>query len=193
MVRINRIYTRTGDDGSTHLVGGVRVRKDCLRVSAYGDVDELNSCLGIVRTKAEALELKDLTEKLALIQNELFDAGAELATLPGNEWPAMARLGKEQIDRLESWIDEVTAELPELKSFVLPGGNELNAWLHLARTVCRRTERAVVKLSHEEAVAPDLVIYFNRLSDLLFAMARFESKRGSTPEYLWVPGKKTSD
>ena len=190
MVKINKIYTRTGDTGETGLVGGVRIAKDSLRVEAYGDVDELNSHLGACRTLASSAQRSALTDKLEQIQNELFDMGAELATPPEKPWPGMVSIASDQVTRLEQWIDQLTENMPELRSFVLPGGTELNSALHLARTVCRRAERTIVKLSRNEIVSKDLVAYINRLSDLLFAMARFESHAAGTAEYLWTPGKK---
>lgn len=188
MVKINKIYTRTGDDGSTGLVGGKRVRKDSLRIEAIGDVDELNSIIGIILTTASKLggELPDL---LAQIQNELFDVGALLATDSKEMLDKLAPITSAQVSRLEHIIDAQTKDLPELRSFVLPGGTELNAFLHLARAVCRRAERRAVKLAGSELVAPNVVIYLNRLSDLLFAMARAAAAKEKVPEYLWVPGK----
>jgi len=205
MVKINRIYTRTGDDGSTGLVGGARVQKDAGRVEAYGEIDELNAALGTARTVLEkSLESSDkqsapsktkgeqLLQQLALLQNELFDLGAELATPPGKEWPTMAKISAIYSERMEEWIDDHSAGIPELKSFVLPGGTELNAALHVARTICRRAERRVLTFSRSEAVSPQVLTYLNRLSDLLFAMARAESHRMGTPEYLWKPGESLS-
>ena len=192
MVKINRVYTRTGDDGSTGLVGGDRVLKDSARVEAYGEVDELNAQLGVARTEADRVQSKRILEMLAIIQNELFDLGAELATLPGREWPTMSHASAEQSTRMERWIDELTAGLPELKSFVLPGGTALNGALHVARAVCRRAERRVLSMSRAESVNPEALKYLNRLSDLLFAMARSESARAGAPEYLWQPGKPSA-
>ena len=189
MVKINKIYTRTGDDGSTGLVGGQRVAKDSIRVHAYGDVDELNSVLGWARTITEKNKSKKLLDMLATLQNELFDLGAELATPAGAEWPGMQKMPVSKAQRMEAWIDDLLTGIPELRSFVLPGGTELNASLHLARTVCRRAERNVLALSRSEQVSPAAIIYLNRLSDLLFAMARYESHHSGTPEYLWVPAK----
>ena len=184
MVKINKIYTKTGDDGTTGLVGGARVRKDSVKVSAYGDIDELNSFIGWARTIATA----DFAEKLAQIQNELFDLGAELATPTDSKTNKVPKIPAAFATRLEQWIDEVTERVPELRSFVLPGGTELNARLHICRTVCRRAERSVLRLSQEEKVSSDAIIYLNRLSDFLFALARAESHRASVPEYLWKPG-----
>lgn len=189
MVKINKIYTRHGDDGTTGLVGGARVTKDSLRVESFGDVDELNSYLGWARTLCERDGVTALTEKLTTIQNTLFDLGSELATPPGSEWPGMKTVQERHAQQFEEWIDKLTEGLPELRSFVLPGGSELNSILHVARTVCRRAERTALKLSRHEQVSKFAIMYLNRLSDLLFAMARFESHRSGKPEYLWVPGK----
>lgn len=189
MVKINRIYTRTGDTGETGLVGGARVPKDCPRVEAYGDVDELNSILGWARTIADEQRIETLTPKLAEIQQSLFDLGSELATPPGAQWPGMILVSDSQITQLEGWIDELIADVPELRSFVLPGGSTLNSALHIARAVCRRAERSILRLSRQETVSGTVLIYINRLSDLLFAMARHESKRSGAPEYLWRAGK----
>lgn len=189
MVKINKIYTRTGDTGETGLVGGARVQKDSPRVEAYGEVDELNSLIGWARTLADREKADTLSSKLGEIQQSLFDLGSELATPPGASWPGMIVISDAQVTQLELWIDELIADVPELRSFVLPGGTELNAALHIARAVCRRVERAIVRLSRAETVSQTLRIYVNRLSDLLFAMARHESHRTKTPEYLWRAGK----
>lgn len=192
MVRINRIYTRTGDKGTTGLVDGSRVDKDSVKVEAYGCVDELNSFIGIARTLAENERLDILTDMLAAVQNELFDAGSLLASPPSPSQapsPALPSITQENISRLEEWIDRLTDGIPDLKSFVLPGGNMLNANLHVCRAVCRRAERRVLTLSREEAVDQQIIIYLNRLSDLLFAMSRYASWQLGSQEYLWQPGK----
>ena len=188
MVKINKIYTRTGDDGTTGLVGGERIPKDHPRVAAYGEVDELNAVIGWSRTLADQFKLFPLQEKLERIQHELFDMGAILASPPGAAHASLPALSDDQIARLESWIDEAVADLPELRSFVLPGGNELNSSLHIARTVCRRAERNVLALSRDEAVPQNVLVYLNRLSDLLFAFARFASMQTGANEYLWRKG-----
>jgi len=212
MVTLNRIYTRTGDEGFTGLVGGSRISKTAPRVWAYGDIDELNAHLGMCRTLASkgsgcgvvAFFIRRLLSrhtssqhrdgcpaisfKLERIQNELFDLGSELATPPGSSWEGMPKTSNEQVARLESWIDELNAHLPDLKSFVLPGGAELNSALHIARTVCRRAERTVLALKHHEEVSDLVVRYLNRLSDLLFVMSRYASLQAGTKEYLWAPG-----
>lgn len=189
MVKISKVYTKTGDDGSTGLIGGTRVEKDSLRVSAYGEIDELNSYLGLIRTLAEKSTQESLVKQTSIIQNELFDIGSLLATNDQEQWPNMPHIDQKQIERLEAWIDQITDRLPELKSFVLPGGTELNAHLHIARTICRRAERSIVKLSHSEKIAPNIFKYVNRLSDLLFCLARQHSFILGATEYLWKPGE----
>ena len=187
MVKINRIYTRNGDKGDTHLAGGTRIAKDSLRVEAYGSVDELNAALVMAGVIAMKSDSREAVQQLAQIQNELFDAGAELAIPPGTALPKERLLGAEETLRLERSIDEISRRLPELASFLLPGSCELSAALHLARTVCRRAERAIVRLSRQEPVRAELLAYFNRLGDFLFALARSESHHASGPERLWSP------
>jgi cob(I)alamin adenosyltransferase len=177
-VRLNRIYTRGGDGGETSLGDGSRVPKLDPHVRAFGEVDELNSVLGWA-----ALASSD--PRLTRIQNELFDLGADLC-VPYAEGDGRLRIGEGAIDRLESDIDEANAPLPELRSFVLPGGSEAAARLHLARAVCRRAERAVLGASLECALNPLAGVYLNRLSDLLFVLARAANAGGAEP--LWVPG-----
>jgi cob(I)alamin adenosyltransferase len=188
MVKLNRIYTRTGDDGTTGLVGGKRTKKNALRVIAYGEIDETNAHIGAAWTIAVQVNRAAIADKLRIIENELFDIGAELATPPDGGWEGMVKTGPENVDRLERWIDELNGQLPELRSFVLPGGTALNAQLHVARTVCRRAERSIVTLSEAEPVSADILHYVNRLSDLLFVMSRFESLKSGCSENLWVPG-----
>ncbi|HEV3343201.1 MAG TPA: cob(I)yrinic acid a,c-diamide adenosyltransferase, partial [Pirellulales bacterium] len=163
-----KIYTKTGDAGETGLFGGPRVFKDDPRVEAYGDVDELNAVLGLVR--CEAIESR-IDQLLARIQNELFDLGAELAS-PEPDRVGTKRVATAQVGALESAIDEYEAGLPPLKTFILPGGVRAAALLHLARTVCRRAERRVVALGRREPISAEVVIYLNRLSDLLFVLSR---------------------
>jgi cob(I)alamin adenosyltransferase len=188
MVRINKIYTRTGDDGSTGLVDGSRVPKDSLRVTAYGDIDELNANLGAVRS--ELGNWSELDTKIENIQQELFDIGGQLAT-PANftQYPVY-KVEPSLIERLEQWIDAAIDPLPPLTSFVLPSGSRLNAELHRARTVCRRAERSLIALATQEPIDPPTLTYLNRLSDLLFAWCRAESFRANRPEFLWVPAHK---
>ena len=187
MVKLSKLYTRTGDDGTTGLIGGARTSKASLRIDAVGDVDELNAQIGAVRTTAEEQSLNDLVAKLEIIQNELFDLGAALAVDPQNKPNQVVEITERQVTRLERWLDEITETLSELTSFVVPGGTELNARFHIARTVCRRAERSIIKLSDAEEVAPTARAYINRLSDLLFAFAREDSKREDKEEYLWKP------
>lgn len=182
-MKINKLYTKTGDQGKTRLVGGTEVSKTCLRVESYGEVDELNSILGICRTECD---LQDLTLKIESIQHDLFDIGSDLASL--TPWEGMIRVDEKSVTKLESWIDSLTEPVPELSSFVLPGGTKLNSFLHLARAVCRRAERVIIKLSESESINPSIPIYLNRLSDFLFAAARFDSFTKKAPEYLWKKG-----
>ncbi len=187
-IHINRVYTRTGDDGRTALIGGERVPKDDARVEAYGMMDELNACLGLARgaNSAAAGPFADELEiALRRVQNEVFDLGNELATPAESRWPNMPCATPEAVARLESEIDRMTAELPPLKSFVLPGGDPVSAALHLARTVCRRAERVVVGLAREIEVASEALRYVNRLSDWLFVLSR-RAARGE--ETLWEGG-----
>lgn len=177
-----KIYTRTGDDGTTGLLGSVRVRKDSARVEAYGTADELNALLGTIR----ALD-KDgwLEAELSRIQSTLFQVGAELATTDESVLKKLDRLADSHVDALEAVIDRLEQDLPPLTSFVLPAGTALAAQLHLARTVCRRAERRVVALAALESVEPRLVRYLNRLADLLFVMARWCNHRAGSSEVLW--------
>lgn len=191
MVKINKVYTKTGDQGTTSLVGGTRIQKSSLRVESYGEVDELSSALGIVRTLAIQKD-KDssLASTIAQIQQSLFDMGAELACPAGAEIPAYMRLvSDEDISQLEKLIDQETAKVPELRSFVLPGGTQLNAFLHLARAICRRAERSVWMLNTQEPVRQQVPQYLNRLSDLLFTLARSQAHAEGAPEFLWNPGR----
>ena len=182
-VRLTRIYTRGGDTGETSLGDGSRVSKLDCRIGAFGTVDELNSALGVVL----AGEVPDgVREPLTRIQNELFDVGADLSV----PWGVSDRLrvGQETIDRLEELCDSFNAELPELKSFVLPGGTEAAARLHVARTICRRAEREVLAGAEEVELNPLVLVYLNRLSDLLFILARAANAAAGTDEPLWKPG-----
>ena len=187
MVYLSRIYTRTGDDGSTSLGDGSRVPKDHPRVVAYGTVDELNSVLGLLLAYHPNV---GETELLRSIQNDLFDVGADLCVPPSAEETGNQRLRvrPDQGQRLEAAIDRLNAGLKPLTSFVLPGGLPPAAWCHLARTVCRRAEREVVTLARTASVNPEVVIYLNRLSDLLFVLARALNHNGQDDVGLWVPG-----
>ena len=178
-----KIYTRTGDAGETGLFGGARVGKDDPRVEAYGTVDELNSCLGVVRALGASTETD---ESLLQIQSDLFTLGAELACAPGKEQKLrMAVLGDADILRLESWIDRGEAPLEPLKNFVLPGGSTSAAELHRARTVCRRAERLTLTASRTSPVRPEVLVYLNRLSDLLFVLARYENHAAGLSDIPW--------
>lgn len=188
MVKLNKIYTRTGDDGSTGLVDGSRLGKDDVRVRAYGDVDETNSVIGLVRLQ---LENRHLDAMLSRIQNDLFDLGADLATpLPAKgevDSEYALRMIASQTKRLETELDELNADLEPLNSFVLPGGHPPAAYLHQARTVCRRAERVCVALAANTPVNPHALSYLNRLSDFLFVAARWCNDQGAT-DIKWVPG-----
>jgi len=192
MVVLNRIYTRTGDDGTTALGSGERRPKYDLRIAAYGTVDELNACIGIARLHAAGEAAVDAM--LARIQNDLFDLGADLCTPEDGKGkgPGGARLAvtDAQVTRLEQEIDALNAELSPLRSFVLPGGTPAAAYLHLARTVCRRGERLMVELARRpgEPVSTDALKYVNRLSDFLFVASRFLNHKGAS-DVLWVPGQ----
>ena len=183
MVRINRVYTRAGDDGTTALAGGRRVPKDSLRIEAYGTVDELNSAVGIA--VAAGLEAP-LAEPFAVIQQVLFNLGAELATPrdPDDE-PTGPRAEGRHVEQLESWIDGWNDDLEPLTSFVLPGGDPAAAHLHLARTICRRAERLAVALGREEHVGEFVTPYLNRLSDLLFVASRLQNQLSGHGDVLW--------
>jgi cob(I)alamin adenosyltransferase len=187
MVFLSRIYTKSGDAGETGLGDGTRVPKGHPRVAAYGGVDELNAVLGLLLAQCPSVPEADL---LRGIQNDLFDVGADLCVpQPADEEPGRKlRVRPEQAARLESAIDRLNEPLAPLKSFILPGGTVAAAWCHLARTVCRRAERDVVTLARAEPVNPHAIIYLNRLSDLLFVMARVYNGNGQS-DVLWVPGK----
>lgn len=189
MVTLNKIYTRTGDAGSTGLVGGARIEKDAAKVEAYGDIDELNSHLGACKELLSGTPSADaITAMLITIQNELFDIGAELATPAEAHWEGMLKADASHVQQLEEWIDTLNEQLPTLRSFILPGGSLPAAHIHIARTVCRRAERHICTLNKLEPVSPHILQYINRLSDLLFVMARAVVHAQGKPEYLWVPG-----
>jgi cob(I)alamin adenosyltransferase len=191
-IRITRVYTRTGDKGMTGLVGGTRVAKDSRRVECYGLIDELNSVLGLARSfnaDAAAGAARDkLEDVLQRLQNELFDLGSELATAPEAEYEGMFKVGDADVRALETLMDACQKELAPLKSFILPGGGRVSGFLHLARTVCRRAEREILRLSREEPIGEHVLPYVNRLSDLLFVLSRWVGKHGGEREYLWERG-----
>ncbi|MBW6423824.1 cob(I)yrinic acid a,c-diamide adenosyltransferase [Rhizobium sp. XQZ8] len=188
MVKLNKIYTRTGDDGTTGLASGPRRDKHDLRVEAYGTVDETNSTIGLARLHTSGMA--DLDTMLFSIQNDLFDLGADLSTPDTGEKLEYEplRIIEAQATRLEAEIDALNAHLDPLRSFVLPGGSPASAYLHLARTVSRRAERLMVELSRQEPVGAAALKYINRLSDFLFVAARFANDGGKA-DVLWVPGK----
>jgi cob(I)alamin adenosyltransferase len=193
-IRLTRIYTRTGDKGTTALVGGKRVPKESGRLEAYGTVDELNSIVGIVRTYLidhEARLGSDYvwySEMLRRIQNELFDVGSELATPPDAEYEGMHKMSAAEVTLLENEMDRMEKDLEPLKSFTLPGGGVLNAFLHQARTVCRRAERVLWAVKREEEISDQDIIYINRLSDHFFVQSRWIAKRLGEAEFLWDRG-----
>ena len=192
VLALNRIYTKTGDQGETGLVGGQRVGKDDLRLECYGTVDELNSHVGMAVTMAGASELASLRNALMRIQHELFNLGSVLATLPADVGPQQPRVTEAEISQLESEIDAMNADLPALASFVLPGGSALNAQLHVCRTVCRRAERLVVALGRISKAEALNIRYLNRLSDAFFVQSRWASAKSGAAEVLWRPNQPRS-
>lgn len=197
-IRITKVYTRTGDKGFTKLVGGKKVPKDATRIESYGTIDELNSVLGLARVFND--EVKDrlpaaqrLDEIFRRLQNELFDLGSELATPPDFSYEGMFRVSEAEVTALEKLIDELQKDLPPLNSFILPGGGKVGGFLHQARTVCRRAEREILRLSREEELSALPLKYVNRLSDLLFVLSRWVSKNLGEPEYLWERGLRGHD
>jgi cob(I)alamin adenosyltransferase len=183
-----KIYTKTGDKGNTSLFGGKRTSKDSLRIEAYGTVDELNSALGIARALNPKL---DLDEIIGRLQNDLFVLGADLATPMGTKASYVQRIQNEHVAELEHTIDRLDTRLQPLSTFVVPGGSQLASQLHLARTICRRAERFVVKLARKEKTGPFCVVYLNRLSDLLFVMARFANYSDGRQETPWIASPKS--
>jgi cob(I)alamin adenosyltransferase len=191
MVVLNKIYTRTGDDGTTALGTGERVPKQALRIAAYGTIDETNAAIGMARIHLDSGASK-VDAMLMRIQNDLFDLGADLCVPDRGQKPGYEplRVAQSQVDRIEKEIDELNGELKPLRSFVLPGGSPGAAALHVARTVCRRAERIIVELAAEpsEPVSDAVLKYVNRLSDFLFVASRYVNDRGAN-DVLWVPGK----
>jgi cob(I)alamin adenosyltransferase len=177
-----KIYTRAGDKGQTTIASGERVSKDHPRIAAYGDLDELSSCLGVVVSFTRD---KKLIKVLQQLQNELFNIGAELANM---EEPKKIRLEQGEIDKLERLIDQYSCRLKPPHTFIIPGGMQGASFLHLARTICRRAEREVVSLNKKERINPSITPYLNRLSDLLFVLARYLNKKGKSKEIPWKKG-----
>jgi|TARA_B110000495_G_C22930170_1_gene543720 cob(I)alamin adenosyltransferase len=190
-MRITKVYTKTGDKGSTRLVGGREVSKGERRIEAYGTVDELNAIVGLARTFNQASTacedvVMQIEQMLETVQNDLFCVGADLATLPEDRWEGMDRIGTSDITKLEGWIDTLNEELPPLKDFILPGGGPVGAFLHQARTVCRRAERELVRLGDAEPETLDPALpYLNRLSDYFFVLGRWAARGLNEPEYIW--------
>lgn len=183
MVRINRVYTRAGDDGTTALAGGTRIPKDSPRIEAYGTVDELNSVIGVA--VAAGLD-PSMSAQFFVIQQVLFNLGSDLAMTQADKekWP-VPQIEPHHVEQLETWLDAWNEELEPLKSFILPGGDLCAAQLHVARTVCRRAERLAIALGREEPVGAQVIPYLNRLSDLLFVAARYQSKLVGKGDLLW--------
>ena len=190
-VALNRIYTRMGDQGQTHLAGGQSIPKDSPRIDCCGTVDELNAFVGAACISA-AEQVPQLVPILRRVQHELFNLGSILATRPEDVHPKQARITAAEIEQLEREIDEMNAELPPLRSFVLPGGSRLNADLHVCRTVCRRAERIAVSLARQEQIPPEVIQYLNRLSDALFVWSRWVNHVLGVPEVLWEPNQSAS-
>ncbi len=194
---LNRIYTRTGDAGETHLAGGQRILKDDLRIECYGTVDELNAQMGVARVIAQeqAKRVERLSQFggiLKRVQHELFNLGSILATLPEDVHPKQPRITPVEIRQLETEIDAANEELQPLRSFVLPGGSALEAQLHVCRTVCRRAERLAVHLAREQNLPSEIVKYLNRLSDALFVWSRWVNRISDQEETLWEPNAAAS-
>lgn len=190
-IALNRIYTKTGDKGETHLAGGQRVGKDSLRIECYGTVDELNAFVGMACLSAQE-RIPELAGILRRVQHELFNLGSILATKPEDVHPKQARITAAEIEQLEREIDGMNADLPPLRSFVLPGGSRLNTELHACRTICRRAERIAVRLSREEPIPPEAVQYLNRLGDAFFVWSRWVNHMLGVAEVLWEPNKAAS-
>jgi len=196
-IAINRVYTRQGDGGETGLVGGQRVAKDSPRIEAYGTVDELNAFLGAARATVHQLAAQEprlmvLGTILLRVQHELFNLGSILATLPEDVHPRQPRVTGADVTQLEKGMDAMNEDLPALRSFVLPGGSRVDAELHIARTVCRRAERACVALARVETVPPEAIRYLNRLGDALFVWARWAAHTSGAGETLWEPNQSAS-
>jgi cob(I)alamin adenosyltransferase len=181
-----KIYTKTGDNGETSLFGGQRIPKDALRIEAYGTVDELKSLLGVIRSLKPRKEIEEILDR---IQHELFVLGADLATPLAKEGSKITRIEMQHVKELEKNIDSLEAALKPLSVFILPGGSQIAAHIHLARTICRRAERFVVRLSHQEDIGLTPLVYLNRLSDLFFVLARYANKVDGAKEVPWVAPK----
>ena len=196
-IRITKVYTRGGDGGESALVGGKRVPKSDLRLEAYGTLDELNSIVGLARVfneDAPSSPARDRLDRiLRVLQNELFDLGSELATPPEAAYEGMFRVSDTEVEALEKLMDELQEDLEPLSSFVLPGGGKVSAFLHQARTVCRRGERIVYELGRHEDLGSGPLRYLNRLSDLFFVLSRWIGKQSGESEYLWERGLRAHE
>ena len=190
-IALNRIYTKAGDQGETHLAGGQRVTKDSPRIECYGTVDELNAFTGMAAVSATEL-VPTLAPILRRVQHELFNLGSILATKPEDVHPKQARITEAEVLQLESEIDRLNEDLAPLRSFVLPGGTRLNTELHACRTICRRAERQAVRLAREESIPPEAIQYLNRLSDAFFVWSRWVNHVLGVPEVLWEPNQSAS-
>ena len=190
-IALNRIYTKTGDRGETHLAGGQRVAKDSARIACYGTVDELNAFVGMAALSARE-SVPGLATILRRVQHELFNLGSILATRPEDVHPRQARITDAEIRQLEIEIDRMNADLAPLRSFVLPGGSRLNTELHVCRTVCRRAERLAITLDREETIPPETIQYLNRLSDAFFVWSRWANHSLGVKEVLWEPNQSAS-
>ena len=190
IVILNKIYTKTGDDGTTALGNGERIAKSSKRVSAYGSVDELNSFIGLARSFIESDKLKELDKILATIQNDLFDLGADLCIPDKDKNADSLKIVKSYVINLEKEIDKLNSQLEPLRSFILPGGTKVSAYVHIARTIARRCEREMIELRQiEEAeISKEAVQYINRLSDFLFVAARYVNLKSDFDDILWIPG-----
>jgi cob(I)alamin adenosyltransferase len=189
-VRITRVYTKAGDAGMTRLVGGQKVRKDDARIDSYGDVDELNAVIGMVRQEIHrstwpVADREALDQELHGIQSDLFNLGSDLATRAADRWDGMRLVGEKDVLALEQSMDRMNEFLPPLEEFILPGGGPVSSVFHLARTVCRRAERRAVALAAAEEINPWSVTYLNRLSDWLFVAGRWAARASGVPEQRW--------
>lgn len=185
-----KLYTKSGDDGTTGLFSGARVSKDHPRIESYGTIDEFNATLGMCSAtcKADNALHRRLLDIFGRLQSRMFDIGADLATPEGaNNESKIQRIGEEHVQEVEKWIDEIDSANTPLTAFVMPGGTELASRLHLARTICRRAERQMIHLSHTEPVGSSLIMYVNRVSDFLFAAARLANKNSGVEDVLWIP------
>ena len=193
-IRISKVYTRSGDQGETSLVGAKKISKDDPRICSYGEIDELNAYIGgcrqiIIDLNLKHKDIKKILSILYRLQNELFNLGNMLATLDEDIYEGMPRVEKEHIYKMEKDIDYFNKDLPSLKSFVLPGGSQINIWFHISRTLCRKCERTVVALSKKESINPIIIKYLNRLSDGLFVWSRWINVIQSNPEVVWNPNE----